>query len=130
MQKKFFLPGGETGSAATVLASLGISVKMDGTHIGTEVAPMLRRFYENKSVDLSSLYFDEEYEGLMDYVLISGFDRTPMGTFQQLYSSGVKRWNMPKEEDILAAEAVVSIPTFRRRRKLRLNCASSTGSLM
>ena len=113
IHKKYFLPGGETGSAATVLASLGVSVKMDGTHIGTEVAPMLRRFYENKSVDLSSLYFDEEYEGLMDYVLISGFDRTPMGTFQQLYSSGVKRWNMPKEEDILAAEAVGIDPYFQ-----------------
>lgn len=38
IKEKYFLPGGETGTAATVLSSLGASVKMDGTHIGTEVA--------------------------------------------------------------------------------------------
>ena len=38
LKAKYFLPGGETGTAATVLASLGVSVKIDGTHIGTEVA--------------------------------------------------------------------------------------------
>ena len=48
--EKFFLPGGETGTAATVLSSLGISVRMDGTWIGTEVAPMLKAFYADKSV--------------------------------------------------------------------------------
>ena len=40
IKAKYFLPGGETGTAATVLASLGVSVKIDGTHIGTEVAPL------------------------------------------------------------------------------------------
>ena len=43
IKAKYFLPGGETGTAATVLASLGVSVKIDGTHIGTEVAPLLKR---------------------------------------------------------------------------------------
>jgi hypothetical protein len=28
---QYFLPGGETGTAATVLDSLGVSVRMDGT---------------------------------------------------------------------------------------------------
>ena len=65
----FFLPDGETVTAATVLASLEVSVKLDGTHIGTEVGPMLKDFYKNKSVDLSSLKFDSEYTGLMDYVI-------------------------------------------------------------
>lgn len=109
---KYFLPGGETGSAATVLASLGVNVKIDGTHIGTEVAPMLKKFYSDKNVDLSSVYFDPDYEGLMDYVIISGFDRTPMGTFQALYESGIKRWNMPKESDILGASVVAIDPFF------------------
>lgn len=31
-----------------------------GTHIGTEVAPLLKDFYRNKTVDLSSLFFDSE----------------------------------------------------------------------
>ena len=84
LKAKYFLPGGETGTAATVLASLGVSVKIDGTHIGTEVAPLLKDFYKDKSVDLSSLFFDPDYEGLMDYVVIAGLVRSPMGVFQQM----------------------------------------------
>ena len=37
IRAQYFLPGGETGTAATVLESLGITVRMDGTWIGTEV---------------------------------------------------------------------------------------------
>jgi len=109
---KYFLPGGETGSAATVLASLGVSVKIDGTHIGTEVAPMLRNFYKDKTVDLSSLYFDEDYQGLMDYVIVADLVRSPMGEFQTLYKSGVKRWNAAKEEDILGCRVAALDPFF------------------
>ncbi len=112
IKAKYFLPGGETGTAATVLASLGISVKIDGTHIGTQVAPLLREFYRDKSVDLSSLFFDPDYEGLMDYVLIAGLTRSPMGVFQALYEPGAKkRWSMPKEEDI-AGCCVAGIDPF------------------
>lgn len=112
IEKKYFLPGGETGTAATVLASLGARVVMDGTHIGTEVAPMLKPFYEKRGVDISSLFFDPEYNGLMDYVLIHGLVRSPMGFFQSLYESNIKRWNMPKEEDIKDAVAAGIDPFF------------------
>ena len=105
IKAKYFLPGGETGTAATVLASLGVSSKIDGTHIGTEVAPLLKEFYKDKPVDLSSLYFDPDYEGLMDYVVVAGAVRSPMGFFQSLYEPGAKKvWNMPKEEDIVACK--------------------------
>ena len=50
IQEQYFLPGGETGTAATVLSSLGMSVRMDGTWIGKEVAPMLKAFYKDKRV--------------------------------------------------------------------------------
>lgn len=109
---QYYLPGGETGTAATVLASLGVDVRIDGTHIGREVEPMFRSFYEDKSVDLSSLTFDPDYEGLQDYVIISGLVRSPMGTFQALYESGVKRWNVPREEDVIACEAAAVDPFF------------------
>ena len=33
IKEKYFLPGGETGTAATILASLGCRIKMDGNHI-------------------------------------------------------------------------------------------------
>ena len=112
LRAKYFLPGGETGTAATVLASLGVRVRMDGTHIGTEVAPMLQKFYKNKSVDLNSLYYDEEYQGLMDYVLVSGLDRTPMGFFQSDFYNNEKPWNMPKEGDIVTAKVAGIDPFF------------------
>ncbi len=113
IKAKYFLPGGETGTAATVLASLGASVKIDGTHIGTEVAPLLKNFYKDKTVDLSSLFFDPDYEGLMDYVVIAGLVRSPMGVFQALYEEGAKkRWNMPKEEDIASCKVAGIDPYF------------------
>ncbi len=113
IKAKYFLPGGETGTAATVLASLGVNVKIDGTHIGTEVAPLLQEFYKDKTVDLSSLYFDPDYEGLMDYVVISGLVRSPMGVFGSLYEKGAKRrWNMPKEEDIANCKVAAIDPFF------------------
>ncbi len=113
IKAKYFLPGGETGTAATVLASLGASVKIDGTHIGREVAPLIKEFYKDKTVDLSSLNFDEEYEGLMDYVVIVGLVRSPMGVFGALYEEGAKRrWNMPKEEDIAGCKVAAIDPFF------------------
>lgn len=112
LKAKYFLPGGETGTAATVLSSLGASVKIDGTHIGTQVAPLIKDFYKDKNVDLSSLFFDPDYEGLMDYVVIAGLARSPMGFFQTLYESGIKRWNMPKEEDIMNCKVAGIDPYF------------------
>lgn len=113
IKEKYFLPGGETGTAATVLASLGVNVKIDGTHIGTEVEPLLKEFYKDKTVDLSSLFFDPDYEGLMDYVVIAGLVRSPMGMFQALYEPGAKkRWNMPKEEDVAGCKVAAIDPYF------------------
>ena len=109
--EQFFLPGGETGTAATVLASLGASVRMDGTWIGAGVAPMLKDFYADKAVDLSSLRFTED-DGVMDYVVIAGLVRSPMGRFQSLFSSGERWWNIPKEEDIAGCKAAAVDPYF------------------
>ena len=108
----YFLPGGETGTAATVLDSLGVAVKMDGTWIGTEVAPMLKAFYADKQVDLSSLCFTDD-PGVMDYVVIAGLVRSPMGRFQTLFASGERWWSIPKEEDIAGCKAAAVDPYFR-----------------
>ncbi|SEL00127.1 PfkB family carbohydrate kinase [Ruminococcus albus] len=112
ISENYFLPGGETGTAATVLASLGVSVKMDGTQIGSEVAPMLKEFYKDKSVDLSSLGSLQDDAGVMDYVVIAGLVRSPMGRFQQLFSSGKRWWSIPREEDIAGCGAAGIDPFF------------------
>ncbi len=110
--EKNFLPGGETGTAATVLDSLGVSVRMDGTWIGTEVAPMLNEFYKNKKVDLSLLHFMEDDPGVMDYVVIADLVRSPMGRFQTLFASGKRWWNVPEESDIAGCKAAAIDPFF------------------
>ena len=112
IREQYFLPGGETGTAATVLDSLGVSVKMDGTWIGTEVAPMLKAFYAGRKVDLSSLCF-ADFPGVMDYVVIAGLVRSPMGRFQSLFASGERWWSIPKEEDIAGCRAAAVDPYFR-----------------
>lgn len=110
--EQYFLPGGETGTAATVLDSLGVSVRMDGTWIGTEVAPMLVSFYADKKVDLSPLRLMEDDPGVMDYVVIAGLVRSPMGRFQTLFASGKRWWSIPKEEDIAGCKAAAVDPYF------------------
>ncbi|MCR5768978.1 MAG: carbohydrate kinase family protein [Lachnospiraceae bacterium] len=110
--EQYFLPGGETGTAATVLDSLGVSVCMDGTWIGTEVAPMLRKFYEKKNVDISSMCFVQDDPGVMDYVVIAGLVRSPMGRFQTLFSSGKRWWSVPSEEDIAGCKVAAIDPYF------------------
>ena len=96
--------GGETGTCATVLSSLDAQVRIDGTHIGRSTSQLTRDFYKNKTVDLGSLTFDDSFEGLEDYVIITGCDRTPFGRFGhffgEFYNDGVKHWNSPKESDI------------------------------
>ena len=112
IEEQYFLPGGETGTAATVLDSLGVSVLMDGTWIGTEVAPMLKAFFADKKVDLSSLCF-VDFPGVMDYVVIAGLVRSPMGRFRTLFSSGERWWSIPKEGDIAECRVAAIDPYFR-----------------
>ena len=112
IREQYFLPGGETGTAATVLDSLGVSVRMDGTWIGTEVAPMLQSFYREKQVDLSPLRIWEDDPGVMDYVVIAGLVRSPMGRFQALFSSGRRWWSIPQEKDVAGCKAAAIDPFF------------------
>ncbi|WP_242861560.1 hypothetical protein [Cellulosilyticum ruminicola] len=112
IKQKYRLSGGETGTCATVLAHLGVQVKMDGNHMGKNTYPIIEDFYKNKSVDITSLYYDTEYEGLEDYVLIDKHTRTPFGSFQHYYSEPVKRWNKAKREDIVVAKVVGLDPFF------------------
>lgn len=127
IKEHYFLPGGETGTAATVLNALGVSVRMDGTWIGTEVAPMLKAFYEDKRVDLSRLHFREDDPGIMDYVVIAGLVRSPMGRFQALFSSGRRWWNVPCEQDIAGCRAAAVDPFFRKESLLAAELCMRNG---
>ncbi|MBR3106707.1 MAG: carbohydrate kinase family protein [Clostridia bacterium] len=127
IKEQYFLPGGETGTAATVLSSLGVSVRMDGTWIGTEVAPMLKAFYAGKNVDLSPLRFVEDDPGVMDYVVIAGLVRSPMGRFQTLFSTGKRWWSIPKEEHLIGCRVAAIDPYFRDESLLAMELCRRRG---
>ena len=124
---QYFLPGGETGTAATVLDSLGVSVRMDGTWLGTEVAPMLQVFYRDKQVDLSPLHIWEDDPGVMDYVVIAGLVRSPMGRFQTLFSTGKRWWSVPREKDIVGCKAAAIDPFFGNESLLAMEICRQHG---
>jgi sugar/nucleoside kinase (ribokinase family) len=115
IEKRYALPGGETGTAATVLSGFGCSIIMDGTYMGTRTYPQIIDFYKDKAVDTTRLYLDQTFDGLEDYVLIDKTTRTPFGTFGAYYSDGLKRWNEPLEADILSSKVVGLDPWFEDR---------------
>lgn len=116
IEESYRFVGGETGAAATILSSLGADIVLDGNHIGREVAPLIKDFYKNRTVDLSPLCFDESYDGLQDYILISGDVRTPFGHFahyfSEAFSGGTRHWNKPKESDIEKCDTAAIDPFF------------------
>ncbi len=112
IKEKYILPGGETGTAATILSNLGCSIIMDGPYLGNNTYPKIHAFYKDKSVDISRMYLDTTFEGLEDYVIIDKHTRTPFGTFGSYYTDGLKRWNEPKEEDVLNSKVVGLDPWF------------------
>lgn len=116
IRAKYEFPGGETGTCATVLSSLGVSVRLAGTHIGYQAEKLVREFYKDKKVNMDSLYFDKEYEGLEDYIIIAGDTRSPMGTFGQFFgeafSGGVRHFSKPAKEDIRNCKVAAIDPFF------------------
>ena len=126
ISEQYFLPGGETGTAATVLCSLGVNVIMDGTHIGYDVAPVRKDFYKDKSADLSLLCYTEQ-EGVTDTVVIAGNVRSPMGRFQTLFSTG-RRWcGIPKAEDMAGCKAAAVDPYFGEESLLAARLCKESG---
>ena len=112
LSEKYRLPGGETGDCATILAGLGVDVKVDGNHIGKNVAPLVRRFYDDKSVDISSLCFDLNYDGLEEYVVIGSGKKSSFGSKDDFHNNGQKRWNIPKEGDVSKCKVAAIDPYF------------------
>ena len=73
---------------------------------------MLHAFYRDRKVDLSPLHVWKDEPGVMDYVVIAGLVRAPMGRFQTLFSSGKRWWSIPQEKDIVGCKAVAIDPFF------------------
>lgn len=122
IKEKHSFPGGETGTAGTVLASLGCKVKMDGNYTGYDTDAVIRSFYAGAGVDVSRLRLDPGYEGTEDYIIIDPHTRTILGKFasyfEDYYQRGIIRWNTPAEEDVKGAKAAGIDPFFDRQSAL------------
>jgi len=105
-------PGGETGCCATVLSSLGLSVKMDGNFQGKKTYFPLVDFYKGTKVDISRLLLYPGFDGVEDMVLIDKDTRTCFGKFVAFFEREKKLWSVPLREDIEAADTVGLDPFF------------------
>ena len=101
------LPGGETGTCAVVLDSLGLSVELDGNFQGYNTYPELLSWFEPTNVSMELVTHDPGFEGLEDIVLVDRSTRTCFGRFVAFYNDkALRRWNPGNEEaDALANAA-------------------------
>lgn len=111
IREKYHHIGGETGTAAAVLASLGCSLKIGGSHIGNLNRDIIRGYFSDKQVDLSELQ-DEDFDGIVDYVLIDRDTRTCFGEWEKHYGRKEPFYEPPREESVKNAVCCGMDPFF------------------
>lgn len=106
-------PGGETGTCAVVLASLGLAVRLDGNYLGRSTYSELCDYFASTTVSLDLMTYDPDFDGLEDMVFIDQSSRTGFGRFCAFYDDkSVHRWNSPNEDAIRQADVVGLDPFF------------------
>ena len=105
--------GGETGTCALVLASLRVSVKIDGNFLGHQTYEPIKSCFSNLPIDYSAMTYDAAFDGLEDFVITSKDNRTSLGRFIDFFDAKNKRrWNNPSREDVKNAKVVGLDPFF------------------
>ena len=110
IKEKYHHVGGETGTAAAVLASLGCNVKLGGSHIGNANSEIIRGYFADKA-DLSELV-DEDFDGVIDYVIIDRYTRTCFGEWEKHFGREKPFYEPPSENSIKNAECCGIDPFF------------------
>lgn len=110
IKEKYHLVGGETGTAAVVLASLGCPIKLGGTRLGKLNGKIIRSCFSGKNADLTELKDDNE--DIIDYVIIDKSTRTAFGEWQRHYSRKEPFYEKPNEESIKNAVCCGIDPYF------------------
>lgn len=109
-QKDHFV-GGETGTAAVVLCSLGAAVKLGGTHVGKCDCDTIFGAFSGKNCDLSELE-TEEFDGVCDYVFIDKSTRTCFGEWEKHFSRKIPFFSPPSEESVKNCACMAADPFF------------------
>ena len=107
------LPGGETGTCAVVLGSLGLTVHLDGNFLGRNTHPELVSYFDAGPVSLELMTYDPDFDGLEDVVFVDQNTRTAFGRFGHFFANkSMRRWNPANEKAIQQAKVVGLDPFF------------------
>lgn len=119
IKEKYHHIGGETGTAAAVLASLGCSLKIGGSHIGNINRSIIRNYFADKTADITELK-DEDFDGIIDYVIIDKNSRTCFGEWEKHFGRKESFYEPPSEEGIKNAACCGIDPFFCCDRSVEL----------
>ena len=105
IKEKYHLVGGETGTAAAVCVSLGLNVKLAGTHLGAVNKDLILNYFKDKTADTSELAV-KPFDGVTDYIIIDKTTRTCFGEWEKLFGGSTPFYEPPNEDSIKNAECV------------------------
>lgn len=111
IKEKYHHIGGETGTAAAVLTSLGCNLKIGGSHIGNINREIIRGYFSDKQVDITELA-DEDFDGIIDYVIIDKNTRTCFGEWENHFGRKEPFYEPPCEESVKNAACCGIDPFF------------------
>jgi hypothetical protein len=112
IEDKYYGIGGETGTAAVILNSLGCRIKLAGSHLGHCNNELIRNYFASSNTDLSELVYDEKFNGVEDMVIIDKKTRTCFGQFASLYAGEMDWVEKPSEKSVKECEIVGCDPFF------------------
>lgn len=112
IKESHFLVGGETGTAAAILAGFGCELALGGTDTGTENDKTIREYFADKNVDLSGICYNADFAGVTDNIIIDRDTRTCFGEFGRLNSLKIKWFGEPDEAMIAKANVVGADPFY------------------
>lgn len=111
IKEKYHHVGGETGTAAAVLCSLGVSLRLGGTHIGNLNRDIIIGYFKDKNCDTSELVH-EDFDGIIDYVIIDKSTRTCFGEWEKHFGRKKPFYEPPCEGSVKNAVCVGADPFF------------------
>ncbi len=111
ISEKYHLLGGETGTAAAVLCSLGVNVKLGGTHLGRLNKDIIINYFKDKAADASELKY-EDFEGIVDWVIIDKKSRTCFGEWQKHFGADIPFYEPPCESSVRECKCIGADPFF------------------
>ncbi|MCD7742392.1 MAG: PfkB family carbohydrate kinase [Ruminococcus sp.] len=111
IRKKHHQLGGETGTAAAVLCSLGVNVKLGGSHLGRLNRDLILNYFADKCADVSELKH-EDFDGIIDWVFIDSQSRTCFGEWDKLFSRSEPFYEPPCESSVRECKCIGADPFF------------------